>query len=338
MTTVFNSAKLGPVRLSLAALTVAAVLATAACGSDSGTEPAGGSTALDVVATTPVVADFARAVGGDRITVRQLIKPGVDPHDYEPSPADVQAVADADVLVRNGVGLDAWLDDTVTAAGFAGPVVDTSTGVPLREGGHEEEGHEEEGGAAREGEEAHEEADPHIWHDPTNAAIMVGGIEKALTERDPDGRATYRANATAYRAELTKLDTETKAKIASIPAERRKLVTNHDALGYYCARYGLDFVGSIIPSFDSAAELSGKELADLARKIRQTGVKAVFSEASLPPRTAETVAREAGVEVVGGEDALFADGLGPEGSPGGTYLGAERHNTDTIVRALGGRV
>jgi zinc/manganese transport system substrate-binding protein len=312
------------VRRPLAALTLAAAV-TAGCSADPG--PGSSATALDVVATTPVVADFARTVGGDRVTVHQLIKPGVDPHDYEPSPADIQAVADADVVVKNGVGLEAWLDDTISAAGFDGPLVDTSQGVTLREG-------EEAGG--EHGEEEHR--DPHIWHDPNNAVTMVGNIEKALIEADPDGRSVYEPNASSYHGELMRLHGENISKINSIPAAQRKLVTNHDALGYYCAEYGLEFVGSIIPSFDSAAELSGSQLSALVRKIRQTGARAVFSEASLPPRTAETVAQEAGVEVVGGEDALFADGLGPEGSPGGTYLGAERHNTDTIVRALGGRV
>jgi zinc/manganese transport system substrate-binding protein/manganese/iron transport system substrate-binding protein len=167
---------------------------------------------------------------------------------------------------------------------------------------------------------------------------MVGDIAAALAAKDPAGAATYRGNATAYQAKIAALDREDQAKIASIPANQRKLVTNHDAFGYYCARYGITFVGSIIPSFDSAAELSGNQLSELVKKIRQTGVRAVFSESSLPPRTAETVASEAGVQVVGGENSLFADGLGPVGSPGGTYLGAERHNTDTIVRALGGLV
>jgi zinc/manganese transport system substrate-binding protein/manganese/iron transport system substrate-binding protein len=167
---------------------------------------------------------------------------------------------------------------------------------------------------------------------------MVGDIAAALAAKDPAGAVTYEANAAAYTRKLTALDRQDQAKIASIPAGQRKLVTNHDAFGYYCARYGIAFVGSIIPSFDSAAELSGNELSDLVTKIRQTGVRAVFSESSLPPRTAETVAKEAGVQVVGGEDSLFADGLGPLDSPGATYLGAERHNTDTIVKALGGRV
>jgi zinc/manganese transport system substrate-binding protein len=308
----------GTVRRLLAVLLAAAATVTA-CGSADSARPAGA--ALDVVATTPVVADFVRTVGGDRVHVVQILKPGVDPHDYEPAPADLQAIADADLVVKSGVGLEAWLDDTIEAAGYGGQVVDTSAGVRVRPG-----------------DEADEAGDPHIWHDPTNAVVMVTDIEKALAAKDPAGASAYAGNARAYTTKLSTLDTETKAKIASIPAAQRKLVTNHDAFGYYCARYGITFVGSIIPSFDSAAELSGNELADLVREIRATGVRAVFSESSLPPRTAETVAREAGVQVVGGEDALYADGLGPAGSPGGTYLGAERHNTDTIVKALGGRV
>lgn len=322
MTTVFNFAKLGAVRRShAAALFATATLALAGCGSGSVQESGTAGTVLDVVATTPVVADFVRTVGGDRVHVHQILKPGVDPHDYEPSPADIQAIADAGLVVKSGVGLESWLDDTVSSAGYSGTVVDASAGVDVRPG-----------------DEADPAGDPHIWHDPANAAVMVGDITDALSVKDPAGKATYVAHATAYRAQLSILDTQTKAKISSIPEAQRKLVTNHDALGYYCATYGVTFVGSIIPSFDSAAELSGNELSDLVKKIKATGVKAVFSEASLPRRTAETVAKEAGVEVVGGEDALYADGLGPVGSAGGTYLSAERHNTDTIVKALGGRV
>jgi ABC-type Zn uptake system ZnuABC Zn-binding protein ZnuA len=302
-----------------AALTLVGAFALTGCGSGGAERDSGA--ALDVVATTPVVADFVRNVGGDRVHVDQILKPGVDPHDYEPSPADVQAIADADVVVKSGVGLEHWLDDTVSSANFGGPVVDSSRGVRIRPG-----------------DEADAAGDPHIWHDPRNAGIMVGDIAAALAAKDPAGAAAYRTNARAYQAKLTALDARDQAEIDSIPAPQRQLVTNHDAFGYYCARYGITFVGSIIPSFDSSAELSGNEISDLVTKIRRTGVRAVFSESSLPPRTAETVASEAGVQVVGGEDSLFADGLGPVGSPGGTYLGAERHNTDTIVRALGGRV
>jgi ABC-type Zn uptake system ZnuABC Zn-binding protein ZnuA len=313
-------------------LRIAALLALAAgpllAGCGSGASTAGGSTAqaasaLDVVATTPVVADFVRNVGGDRVTVTQILKPGVDPHDYEAAPADVQAIAGAALVVKSGVGLEHWLDDTIDSAGYSGQVVDTSKGVAIRQGN---------------GDEEQAQGDPHIWHDPRNAKIMVRNIADALEAKDPADKAEYERNATAYSAKLDALDVADQAKISTIPAAQRKLVTNHDAFGYYCARYGITFVGSIIPSFDTSAELSGKGLTDLVATIKQTGVRAVFSESSLPPKTAETVAKEAGVQVVEGEDSLYADGLGPAGSPGGTYLGAEQHNTDTIVKALGGRV
>jgi ABC-type Zn uptake system ZnuABC Zn-binding protein ZnuA len=308
--------------LRAAALLLAGALATG-CGSGGGAGGTGGTDALRVVATTPVVADFLRNVGGDRVGVTQILKPGVDPHDYEPSPADLQALADADLVVQNGVGLEAWLDETVASSGYSGEVVDASQGISIRRG---------------DGGEEQAEGDPHVWHDPRNAKVMVAAIAAALGRQDPADKPAYDRNAAAYSAELEALDAANRAKIGSIPPGLRKLVTDHDAFGYYCDRYGVAMVGSIVPSFDTSAELSGKELSDLVARIRSTGVRAVFSEASLPARTAETVARQAGVEVVSGEDALYADGLGPDGSPGATYLGAERHNTDTIVRALGGRV
>lgn len=314
--------------------------ALVACGASEDPAASGegaGADKVAVVATTPVVADFVRVVGGDAVEVTQLLKPNVDPHDYEPSPADVAAIADADLVVMNGVGLEAWLTDTVKSSGYSGTVVDSSKGVTIREGGEHEEGEEEHAEGGEEGEE-HAEGDPHIWHDPGNAKIMVRNIGDALSAADAGDKATFDKNVTAYSAELDALDRANTAAITSIPTAGRKLVTNHDAFGYYTARYGLEFVGAIIPSFDSSAELSGKQLSDLVARIRSSGVKAVFSESSLPPKTAETVAKEAGVQVVGGEDALYADGLGPEDSAGATYLKAAQHNTATIVKALGGRV
>jgi ABC-type Zn uptake system ZnuABC Zn-binding protein ZnuA len=309
-------------------LALAGGLALVGCGSSgpgagaAGSGPSAG-TRLEVVATTPVVADFVRTVGGDKVHVTQIIKPGVDPHDYEPSPADLKAISTADLVVENGVGLEHWLSDTIDSAGYSGPVVDSSTGITIRKGN----GSKEEASG-----------DPHIWHDPRNAKAMVRTIGDALVTKDPADRAAFEKNVTDYAAQLDQLDRTDQAKIDSIPRERRKLVTNHDAFGYYVDRYGLTFVGSIIPSFDTSAELSGRQLSDLVAKIKATGVQAVFSEATLPPKTAQTVASEAGVRVVDGEDALYADGLGPAGSAGDTYLKAERHNTDTIVKALGGRV
>jgi zinc/manganese transport system substrate-binding protein len=296
---------------------VAVVIAGCAGGGRPAGSGAGGAqgATLDVVATTTQVADFARVVGGDRVRVTSLIKPNVDAHDYEPSPADIDAIARADVVLKNGAGLEEWLDDTISSSGFAGPVVDTSQGVALRQ---------EEGG----------EPDPHIWQNPRNAELMVATVERALAQAEPAGAARFQTNLTAYTRQLQTLDTEVARQIDSLA--NKKLVTNHDAFGYYIDRYGLEFVGSIIPSFDTAAELSGRDIRDLVAKIEQTKVKAIFSETSLPPRTAETIAREAGVKVVEGEDALYGDSLGPPGSDGDTYLKMIRHNTATIVGNLSG--
>ncbi len=287
-------------------------------GGDASSEAATVSGKLKVVATTTQVADFARVVGGDRVRVTQILRPNVDPHDYEPSPADVKAIGEADVLVANGVGLEKWLDGVISSAGFRGDRVDTSQGVKIRPGNGDEE----------------KEGDPHIWHNPLNVKIMVAGIEKALAAKDPAGAAAYQANVAAYAGKLDALDADIMQQINSLPPADRKLVTNHDAFGYYVDRYQLAFVGSIIPSFDTSAELSGRDIDDLVGEIRKTGVKAIFSESSLPPNTAQTIGREAGVKVVAGEDALYGDTLGPPGSDGETYLRMEEHNTRTIVGAL----
>jgi manganese/iron transport system substrate-binding protein len=269
---------------------------------------------LRVVATTTQVADFARNIGGDRVQVTSLFKPNVDAHDYEPSPADIDTIARADVVIENGAGLESWLHDTIESSGYDGPVIDTSQGVRLRQLGGQ--------------------PDPHIWQNPRNAMVMVANIERALAAADPADAEVYRANLAGYTKQLQALDAEVQRQLDSLA--NKQLVTNHDAFGYYIDRYGLQFVGSIIPSFDTSAELSGRDIRDLVAKIKATGVKAVFSETSLPPKTAETIAREAGVKVVEGEDALYGDSLGPPDSDGDTYLKMVRHNTRTIVHNLSG--
>jgi zinc/manganese transport system substrate-binding protein/manganese/iron transport system substrate-binding protein len=163
---------------------------------------------------------------------------------------------------------------------------------------------------------------------------MAANIQRGLATADPANAATFQANLDAYTKQLQALDADVERQIDSLA--NKKLVTNHDAFGYYIDRYGLEFVGSIIPSFDSAAELSGRDIRDLVAKIRATKVKAIFSETSLPARAAETIGREAGVRVVVGEDALYGDALGPPGSDGDTYLRMIRHNTATIVGNLSG--
>jgi ABC-type Zn uptake system ZnuABC Zn-binding protein ZnuA len=305
---------MGRRRVALVAAVVAALLAAGCSGSGGAAGDRDGDRRLRVVATTTQVADLAANVGGDRVRVTGLLKPGIDPHDYEPSPADIDAIAHADLVLENGVGLEAWLGDTIDASGFDGPVVDTSRGVRLRM----------VGGAA----------DPHIWQDPRNAERMAANIEGGLAAAEPSAAATFQANLAAYSRQLRALDAEVQRQVDSLA--NRKVVTNHDAFGYYLDRYGLQLVGSVIPSFDSSAELSGRDIRDLVARIRAARVKAVFSETSLPPRAAETIGREAGVKVVEGEDALYGDSLGPPGSDGDTYLEMIRHNTRTIVGNLGG--
>ena len=303
--------RIGLVAACLAALVVAGCSAS---GGGAGGDRTGGGGGLRVVATSTQVADLAANVGGDRVQVTSLLKPGIDPHDYEPSPADIDAIAHADLVLENGVGLEAWLGDTIDSSGFDGPVVDTSQGVRLRMAG----------GAA----------DPHIWQNPRNAERMAADIERGLAAAEPSAATTFQANLAAYTRQLQALDREVQRQIDSLA--NKKLVTNHDAFGYYIDRYGLQLVGSVIPSFDSSAELSGRDIRDLVAEIKATRVKAVFSETSLPPRTAETIGREAGVKVVTGEDALYGDTLGPRGSDGDTYLKMIRHNTRTIVSNLSG--
>ena len=296
---------------ALLAAGLAALLA-AGCSGTGGTGDGGGG--LRVVATTTQVADLAANVGGDRVQVTSLLKPGIDAHDYEPSPADIDAIARADLVVQNGVGLEEWLGDTIESSGFAGPVVDASQGVRLRQ----------VDGAA----------DPHIWQDPGNARRMAANIERGLAAAEPADATAFAANLAAYTKELEALDAEVERQIDGLA--NKKVVTNHDAFGYYLDRYGLELVGSVIPSFDTSAELSGRDIRDLVAKIKATGVKAIFSETSLPPRAAETIGREAGVRVVVGADALYGDALGPPGSDGDTYLKMIRHNTATIVENLSG--
>ncbi|HKA04637.1 MAG TPA: metal ABC transporter substrate-binding protein [Acidimicrobiales bacterium] len=318
----------------LAALSVGFVgaLVVAACGGDNrassstastggtgGTGSTGSAPArvLHVVTTTTQITDFARNIGGDQVKIYAVLKPNVDPHDYEPTPADLDAIAKADVIVKNGVALEKWFGDTIRSASPKGPIVDASQDVPLRSAAKSDE----------------PEGDPHVWHNPQNAKVMAANIAKAFEAVDAGATPTFETNLAAYSAQLDALDANIKAQIATLP--NKKLVTNHDAFGYYVDHFGLEFVGSVIPSFDSQAELSPGDINDLVAKIKAQGVKAVFSESSLPPKTAEAIAREAGVKVVDGDDALYGDTLGPVGSDGDTYLKMEEHNTKEIVANLG---
>jgi ABC-type Zn uptake system ZnuABC Zn-binding protein ZnuA len=296
---------------------IALLLVGAACGGDRQAKKQGAvGGRIPVVTTTTQLTDFVQVVGGNHVDVYGILKANVDAHDYEASPADIARLASARVIVKNGVGLEAWFDPTIRNAESKAVIVEAASGVAIRHGQGDRVGDD----------------DPHIWHDPRNAEVMVRNIAVALIAADPNHRAEYEANEAAYAAELDRVDREIAGQIAGLT--NKKLVTNHDAFGYYVDRYGLDFVGSIIPSFDSQAELSAQDISNVVRLIKDTRVKAVFSESSLPPKTAEAIGRDAGVTVVAGDDALFGDSLGAPGSDGDTYLKMLRHNTREIVDHL----
>lgn len=333
-------------RRAAALAAAAAMLAVAGCGSSGG--GSGGGDRIDVVASTPVVADLARQVGGDRVNVTQLLQPNSDPHDYEPRPSDVKAVASAQIVLESGLGLDHWVEDVVEQSGADPTVVDLSQALPVRLGadghvdedehageehaGDEEEHAEDEHGEDEDGHD-HGDHDPHWWHDPHNAIAATREIAAVLARADPDARATFDRNAEDYVERLEALETGTRACVERLPVADRKLVTDHDALGYFARRYGIAVTGAVIPSQSTQAQPSAGEVADLVRTIRDEGVRAVFPESSVNEKLAEAVARQTGAAV---GDALYADTLGPEGSKGATYLESEAHNADAIVRGLSG--
>lgn len=273
----------------------------------------GSGAAVRVTATTPQVADFVREVGGDRVAVTQILSPSSDPHDYEPRPSDAESLVDADLIVRSGGDVDAWLDQLVEASGSDAPELTLIDDVETRE---------EDG-----------EIDPHWWQDPRNAELAVEAIAAELAEVDPDGVDVYERNSRLYLAELRRLDRSIAACMGSIPAEERLLVTSHDALGYYADRYGIEVVGAAIPSLSTQAQASAGETADLVETIRRTGVNAVFPEEGTTAELERTIAEEVGASV-GGE--LWADTLGPEDSDGATYLAATGSNTEALAAGFTG--
>jgi ABC-type Zn uptake system ZnuABC Zn-binding protein ZnuA len=327
-----------------AALLTTAAIALAACGADGPNGSAAQDGEVSVLATTTHVTDLARAVGGDRAAVDSLLTPGSDPHDYEPRPSDARALAGADVVLRSGGEIDEWLGGLVESAGTDAPSVSLMESVRTIEGGHDHEHGKEEHGD-EEGEEAHGDdhgdesaaegagLDPHWWQDPTNAMAAVVEIRDVLTAADPEGRETYAANADAYLAELRALDEAIATCMSSIPAEDRKLVTTHDALGYFADRYDIDVVGLVVPALTTRAQASAGEVAELTEEIEEEDVRTVFPESQLPAGLEQAIADEAGAQVGPG---LWTDSLGPQGSGAATYLDAMRFNAQAMADGFGG--
>lgn len=352
-------------RIALPAALAASVIALAGC-STSGDAGADDGT-LRVVATTTQMGDVVREIVGDDAEVTQLLQPGQSAHSYDPTPEALTALANADVLVINGAGLEEWLDDTIEASGFDGELVDASADVHLHEGeahdhGDEEHGehadeshadesaeasepaasestgeHADEDHAAEGGHDDHDHGgtDPHVWSDPHQVVHMAETIGAALAAADAANADAIDASTADYVAQLEALDEWVHASIEQVPAEQRLLVTNHDTFSYLAEATGMTIVGSVMPAFDDNAEPSAADIDALVAAIRESGVRAVFSETSIDPQIAETIASEADVEVYSGEDALYADSLGAAGTPGETYVGSVIHNVTLIVESWG---
>lgn len=302
--------------ISFLAVVLLATLAVSGCGGDSGDSGGG----LSVVATTTQVGDFARKVAGDDADVEQILAPNTDPHDYEPRPSDIVAVAEADVVLASGDGLDGWIEEVVSDSGSDATVVDLGAVAPERIAGEES------------GEEA-SEFDPHWWHDPRNAEAAVEEIERALSAEDPGHSAAYARNADAYAQKIRELDSGIAECIGSVPADQRKLVTDHDAFNYFAERYGIEVVGALIPSQTTQGQASAKDLSELADTIERENVRAVFPESSVNASLAEAIARETGASA---DYELYGDTLGEEGSVADTYLGMEAANAEAMVRGFTG--
>ena len=296
---------------------VAAVLAVIAAGCSGSTGgPADGPT--EVTATTTQVADIVREVGGRTVDVTQILRPNSEAHDYEPLPGDVAGVADSRLVFASGLGIDQWARELVGQSGSEARVIDLAAGLPVRLPAP--------GGGV----------DPHWWLDPRNVEAAATRVERALVAADPSSRAQVTANARAYRARVRRVDRAIRACLAKVPAGRRKIVTDHDAFGYFTSRYGIRSVGAVFPSNSTQGQASAGDVARLEATIRRERVTAVFPEASLNADLARRIARDTGAT---SEFTLNGDSLGAPGSPSGTLLGAAQANAAALAAGMSeGRV
>lgn len=286
------------------------------------------ATPLKVVATFSVLGDLTQAVGGDAIQLTTLIGPGVDAHTYDPSPADLAMLEGADVIVENGLGFEPWLDNFLDSTNFQGERIIASEGITPR---HADED-EHEGADTHDEEHGHGGDDPHVWHSVPNAITMVENTRDGLKTVDPDRASAYDANAKAKIADLQALDAWVREQVATLPEDRRKLVTSHDTFGYFADTYGFQIIGTALGSLSTeAGDPSARQIAQLVHQIQEAGVPAIFAENVANPDLMEAIAAEAGVALA---PSLYSDALGAPGTPGDTYDGMMRSNVATIVQAL----
>ncbi|HET6443883.1 MAG TPA: metal ABC transporter substrate-binding protein [candidate division Zixibacteria bacterium] len=292
------------------------------CGSQSSdpqavTEAISGNR-IHVMATTTIVGDVVNAVGSDLIDLEVLLPPGSDPHVYEVTPRDIAALTEADLVFVNGLGLEALLEPVLQDAREQNKVVSVSDGIAnIRS---QTSGRNGEG----------DDLDPHVWFDPLLVMSWVDTIESALSDANPENSDAFHANAEEYRRQLLELDEWIITQIGEIPVDKRLVVTDHDSLGYFVDRYGLDLVGTVIPGYDTQIEPSAKELAQLIENIGQYGVSVVFVSDSVNTSLAEQIANDSGIRLV----RLSTGSLTDDSGKAATYLDFMRANVETITNAL----
>lgn len=269
---------------------------------------------LRVVATTIQVTALAQEIGGDRIELKGIVPAGADSHEFEPLASDLAAIEQSNLIMRHGMDLDGWLDDSLKAAKNAS-VWTVSRGVKVRKA--EEDGKQID--------------DPHVWHDPANVKVMTNNVARALSTADPKNKEFYEAQARSYNAKMDITKERVQAIISEIPAGDRKLVTNHAALQYFADAFGLKVVGAVIPSVSTDAEPSSRDASALLETIRREKVKAIFAESSVNPALARSLARDANVKIV---DDLYGDSLGKPGSGAETIDGMLLANARKIADGL----
>jgi zinc/manganese transport system substrate-binding protein len=264
---------------------------------------------LNVVASFSIIGDFVRNVGGDRVSVTTLVGPNGDVHVYTPAPSDAKKIADAKLLVVNGLGLEGWLPRLVQSSGSKAVTVTATDGItPLK---------------------LDSAADPHAWQSVVNAEVYVGNIRDALVAADPADAVAFRANAAGYLAKLDALDREVRGAVAQIPAERRKVISTHDAFGYFAAAYGIEFIAPLGVSTES--EASARDIARIITQIRVEKIPAVFLENISDVRLIRRLSAETGASIGG---TLFSDSLSDEKGDAPTYIELVRHNIKALTSAL----
>ena len=272
---------------------------------------------LQVVASFSILADLCREIGGDRVEVRSLIQPGGDAHTFQPSPADARAVANADLVLINGLGFEGWIERLLESTGRRGELVVASDGARLIESSADEHDVDAHG------------LDPHAWQDLSNARIYARNIAMALARADLDGASAYLSRYQTYSARLQALDMRFQARFASLPEGKRRVVSSHDAFSYLGRAYGLEFVAPVGRS--GGAHPSAARLATLIREIRDRRVSAAFVENVADTRLIEQIQRETGARIGG---TLYSDSLSPAGGAAASYLEMLTHNLETLADAL----